>query len=98
LWCLHSADWWRRHWERTGILSVEITDSLPNGWQYWRDWLQVIAPENLLEIQTIEADSGRHLGYVRAVGRRRVEAQLMEPIESIPSQYTKKPLLRQAPQ
>src|SRR5438046_6636386 len=23
LWCLHSADWWRRHWGRTGILDIE---------------------------------------------------------------------------
>ena len=23
LWCLHSAAWWRRHWERTGILDID---------------------------------------------------------------------------
>ena len=35
-----------------------------------------------------------YLGYVRLVGRRRAEANLEEPIVSIPKQYTKKPLLR----
>ena len=38
--------------------------------------------------------AGRHLGYVRAVGRRRADARLHEPIVSVPTQYTERPLLR----
>ncbi len=38
VWCLHSAAWWRRHWERTGLVDIELADSLPDGWQFWRDW------------------------------------------------------------
>ena len=58
------------------------------------DWLKLVAPENATEIQALEADAGRHLGYVRAVGRRRAEAQLFDPFMSMPAEYTKKPLLR----
>jgi cyclopropane fatty-acyl-phospholipid synthase-like methyltransferase len=94
LWCLHSAAWWRRHWDRTGIMDITSADALPDGWRLWVDWLHQIAPENVTEIQALEADSGSHLGYVRVVGRRRVEAQLSEPIVSVPTQYAKKPLLR----
>jgi len=94
LWCLHSADWWRRHWDRTGIMAVELADTLSDGWQFWLDWLKVIAPDNLAEMQALEADRGSHLGYVRVVGRRRAEAQLAEPLTSVPSQYVKKLLLR----
>jgi hypothetical protein len=54
----------------------------------------VSAPGNVAEIQALEADRGSYLGYVRLVGRRRVEARLDEPIVSIPSEYRKKPLLR----
>lgn len=93
-WCLHSAAWWRRHWERTGIMNIELADTMPDGWQRWLDWLKLIAPENQTEIRALEADLGSHLGYVRVVGRRRAEAQLMEPVVSVPMQYTKKPLLR----
>ncbi len=100
-WCLHSAAWWQRHWERTGILDIELADTLPDGWRLWLDWqtrwvarLAVIAPDNAAEIQALEADRGSYLGYVRLVGRRRVEARLDEPIVSIPSEYAKKPLLR----
>ena len=94
--CLHSAGWWRRHWERTGILDIEVADTLPDGWQFWRDWQEVVAPDNAVEIEAIDADRGRYLGYVRLVGRRRLEARLDEPIVSIPSVYTKAPLLRGA--
>lgn len=92
-WQFHSAAWWRRHWGRTGILDIEVTDMLPDGWRYWVDWLRWVAPENLAEIGALEADSGSHLGYVRAIGRRRGEVQLQEPILSVPAHYVKQPLL-----
>jgi SAM-dependent methyltransferase len=94
MWCLHSAGWWRRHWERTGIMNIELADTMPDGWQAWLDWQRVVCPENSIEIKTVEADRGSYLGYVRVVGRRRAEARLEEPIVSVPTQYTKKPLLR----
>jgi SAM-dependent methyltransferase len=94
LWCLHSAAWWRRHWERTGIVAVERADTLPEGWQVWLDWHRVVAPDNAAEIKALEADRGTYLGYVRLVGRRRAEAKLDEPIVFVPTAYTKKPLLR----
>src|SRR4051794_38664131 len=94
LWCLHSAAWWRRHWERTGILEIDVADTMPDGWQRWLEWIRAVAPENKVEIQALEADRGRHLGYVRLVGRRHGAAQLAEHVVSVPTQYTKKPLLR----
>jgi ubiquinone/menaquinone biosynthesis C-methylase UbiE len=94
MWCLHSAVWWRRHWERTGILDVELADTMPEGWQVWLAWQRMASPENLTEIQALEADRGSYLGYVRVAGRRRPEAKLDEPIVSIPTRYEKKPLLR----
>jgi hypothetical protein len=58
-----------------------------------------VAPDNATEIQAVEADGGRHLGYVRLVGRRRGQVKLEEYcwpdiMRSFPPQYTKKPLLR----
>jgi SAM-dependent methyltransferase len=97
LWCIHSAPWWRRHWERTGIVAVEVADTLPDGWQEWINWHRVICPENETEIQALEADRGSYLGYVRVIGHRRKEALLEEPVTSIPAQYIKQPLLRGDP-
>ncbi|HJZ77724.1 MAG TPA: hypothetical protein VKE51_38610, partial [Vicinamibacterales bacterium] len=94
-WILHSAAWWRRHWDKTGILDIALADTLPDGWRLWLDWLRIIAPDNVTEIRALEADAGRHFGYVRAVGHRRAEAQLFDPLMSVPTRYTQKPLLRQ---
>lgn len=94
LWCLHSAAWWRRHWERANIMDIEVADTLVDGWQLWRDWHRAIAPDNAAEIQALESDRGRYLGYVRLAGRRRADVQLNEPVVSVPMQYTKRPLLR----
>ena len=94
MWCLHSAAWWERHWRRTGIVDIEACDTLPDGWRLWLDWLRLIAPDNATEIRALEADSGSHLGYVRVVGRRRLDTHLSEPILSVPAHYERKPLLR----
>jgi SAM-dependent methyltransferase len=94
LWCLHSAAWWRRHWERTDIMDIERCDTMPEGWQLWLDWHKVIAPANESEIKALEADRGRYLGYVRLVGRRNGKTKLADHIASLPEQYTKKPLLQ----
>ncbi|HVK13430.1 MAG TPA: methyltransferase domain-containing protein [Gemmataceae bacterium] len=95
-WFLHSAEWWRRHWGRTGILDVAVADSMPDGWREWLDWHRVVAPNNAAEIGALEADRGEYLGYVRAVGHRRAGVTLNEPIDSIPPAYTKRPLMRGA--
>lgn len=92
-WCLHSADWWRRHWQRTGIVEVELADTMPDGWRLWLDWQRAVAPHNVPEIAALEADAGQFLAYVRAVARR-TDLRLEEPIASIPPRYEEQPLLR----
>lgn len=94
LWCLHAPDWWRTHWERTGIVEVERADTMPDGWQVWLDWHRTIAPDNLPEIRALEADRGENLGYVRVVARRREGVELEAPVVSVPTEYAPKPLLR----
>jgi SAM-dependent methyltransferase len=94
---MHSSGWWRRHWERSGVVDVELADSMPGGWKLWLEWLRNVAPDNSLEIQSLEADEGRHLGYNRVVSRRRPDVILHEPLISIPSNYSKNPLLRGDP-
>jgi hypothetical protein len=74
-------------------MDIEVADAMPDGWQWWLDWHRTIAPNNLEEIQALETDRGRYLGYVRMVGRRRRDARLEDPIVSLPVKYTKTPLL-----
>jgi len=98
-WCLHSATWWRRHWERTGLLGIETADSMPDGWQVWLDWQKGSFPDNSPEINALEADRGQYLGYVRVVGRRNSGVKLEDycwpdTMKSAPTQYKNMPLLR----
>ena len=99
-WIFHAVDWWRRHWQRTGIVDIKLADSMPDGWQFWLDWQRAVAPDNAAEIETLETDAGRYLGYIRLVGRRRGDAKLEEycwpdTMRSFPLQYVKEPLLRE---
>lgn len=93
-WGFHSADWWARHWGRSGVIDVEVADMLADGWRFWLEWLRQVLPDNAVAISTLEADAGRHLGYVRAVGRRRAGVPITDPVVSLPPRYEQKPLLR----
>ena len=90
--CLHSAQWWRRHWERSGLVDVAVADTLADGWQYWLDWQRAFTPDNAVELDALEDDGGSNLGYVRLVaGRRDVAPD--PPVPPFPPNYTRTPLL-----
>lgn len=94
VWALHSPAWWRRHWEKTGFVTVERAEAMPDGWRRWLEWQHVICPDNTVELQAVEADAGRYFGYLRVVARRRPEVTIDGPITTVPTEYTKAPLLR----
>ena len=75
-------------------MNIEVADTMPDGWQLWVEWQRAVAPDNEVEIKALEADRGSFLGYVRVVGRRRADVKLPDHIVSLPTRYTKKPLLR----
>ncbi len=98
-WCLHSADWWNRHWGRTGIVDVEVADLMPDGWKRWASWQRAAWPHNQQEIAMIENDQGRNFGYIRMVARRRSGVELADycwpdNLRSFPLDYEARPLLR----
>lgn len=99
VWALHSADWWRRHCERTKLLEITTTDTMDDGWKLWSCWHRLAWPDNVSEIAAVEEDAGRNLSYVRVVGRRRDAIKLEayawpDPMRSFPEHYEKKPMLR----
>jgi SAM-dependent methyltransferase len=94
LYCLHSPEWWKRHWERSGVVDVEQADAMPDGWRFWRDWHLYVAPENKVEIEALEADAGEYLGYTRIVAKRKHDVIIEDPISSIPGEYVRQSLLK----
>ena len=93
-WSFHSADGWRRHWQKTDVVDIELADTMPDGWQRWLEWQRAVAPHNHTEIKAVETDAGRLLGYIRVVARRRADVELHELPTSLPPDYKPSPLLR----
>ncbi|MCJ7606024.1 MAG: methyltransferase domain-containing protein [Dehalococcoidales bacterium] len=79
-WCFHTADWWQRHWAQTGLVDMEVSDLLPDGWKDWAQF-EKAAEETGLSLfpsdeETLKADAGEYIGLVRVVGRRKDEPGL----------------------
>lgn len=99
LWSMHSAQWLRRHWERTGIVKIELEETMPDGGQLWLNWHQAVQPGNQMEIESLHADQGRNLSYIRVIGRRQGHVQLEDycwpaTMQPIPAAFISHPLLR----
>jgi cyclopropane fatty-acyl-phospholipid synthase-like methyltransferase len=62
----HTPEWWRAHWEKTGLVAVEFADAFPDGdgWRLWLLWQEVMGRVGLLR-----ADQGRYISFVRVVAR-----------------------------
>ncbi len=80
---MNTVDWWRDLWSRAPGLDVEHAELLPQGWDLWVQWHECLMasgswkrPGEAEELDTLRADGGRHLGFVRMVGRRSVEEQV----------------------
>jgi cyclopropane fatty-acyl-phospholipid synthase-like methyltransferase len=73
----HSPAWWRRHWEESGAVTVEVADLAPGGWESWLAWNafrdeQPAGPraeQGRRETEMLRVDGGRVLGFTRVVGR-----------------------------
>ncbi|GAA4999797.1 SAM-dependent methyltransferase [Actinopolymorpha pittospori] len=72
--CWHSPSWWRRHWEKTGLVEVDVADLVPEGWDHWLRWETVVqrawtGEEEHGGLLRADADQ-RLLGFTRLVARR----------------------------
>jgi len=70
----HAPDWWRRHWELSGLLEDVRAWWQEDGHNNWLLWARAVAAhrgagEDAV-LETLEADGGDEIGFVLAVGRR----------------------------
>ena len=99
LWSIHSAAWWRRHWEQTGIMDIELADTMADGWQR----LAGLAEGGRAgQSRRDQGDRSRWRQLSRLRSRRRPapgpreagRILLARHHASLPQQYTRRPLLR----
>jgi SAM-dependent methyltransferase len=75
--CFHCAAWWRHHWAKTGLVTVETAERMPDGHALWLDWYRATA--DLLHgfhrdgavsgIAMLEADREQLFGFTGMVAR-----------------------------
>lgn len=71
----HSPEWWRKHWEKTGQVTIELADMLPDGWEHWMKWMEALFEKggqdySKREAEMLQSDAGRNFGFTRIVARR----------------------------
>jgi SAM-dependent methyltransferase len=73
-WDFHTAGWWRHLWARTGLVNVELVDTLPDGWCLWLQFEKACVESGTNHFpsdeETLEADAGKYLAFIRMIARR----------------------------
>jgi len=75
-WSFHTVEWWRTHWSHSSLVEVERADTLEDGCGHWILHEKVKQPEKRVnpfppEVEPLEADGGKYMGFVRMVARRK---------------------------
>lgn len=69
----HQAQWWKDLWQKSGSVSVETADQLPNGHEVWLHWYKILKEAGVLkrngDVEMLETDAG-NLTFVRIVGNK----------------------------
>ncbi len=77
---LNSIDWWKNHWKRYPGIELLVAEEVKNGWKHWLRWENILR-ESKLELNAhnsaestfpalLERDKGKHIGFVRMVGKK----------------------------
>lgn len=79
----HSPEWWRKHWEKAGHVTVELADMIPGGWEHWMKWMNVLFQREGQEYagreaEMLETDAGRNLGFTRLATQKNSHALTRE--------------------
>ena len=64
----HSPEWWRNHWEKTGLVEVTCADEPPEAAAIWAEFVEHTSDA---ERTAIEADADRLLTFARIIARKR---------------------------
>jgi cyclopropane fatty-acyl-phospholipid synthase-like methyltransferase len=70
--CVHTAEWWRRHWEKSGMLRNVRSERLPHSDFLKSDFIRRFQddPDEKDVIAMMQAEGGSLVGSFRMVGER----------------------------
>ncbi|HML47883.1 MAG TPA: methyltransferase domain-containing protein [Clostridia bacterium] len=75
LWTWQSLPWWKNHWEKTGLVSIDAADTMPNGCNLWLRWDAVLLETGKNhwgdETEYFRIDNGEYIGFIRLVATKK---------------------------
>jgi cyclopropane fatty-acyl-phospholipid synthase-like methyltransferase len=74
MYCFHTIEWWKKHWEHNEKINVEVADKMPDGYNNWLLWDKTLKEFGVLkrsgDVELLEADEG-NFTFARIIGRKR---------------------------
>lgn len=75
LWTWETLPWWRNLWEKTGLATIDVADTLKDGcalWQRWDEILDSVGKNNAPdEIEDFKMDKGEYMGFIRLIATKK---------------------------
>jgi len=79
--CFHTTAWWRHHFDKSGVVTVDYAEDLAEGCQLWKQWED--AREQAeggfsgfpSDAETLQRDDGRYLAFPMLVAHRTPDAK-----------------------
>jgi SAM-dependent methyltransferase len=72
-WTFHTPEWWRGLWQRSGCVSVQVADCMPDGHGVWLTWDKGLKTAGVLDrngdVEMLESDGG-NLTFTRLVATK----------------------------
>ena len=69
----HTPEWWRKLWEHSEQLKVDVADTMPNGYENWLLWDKTLKDAGMLrrsgDVEMLLADAG-NFTFCRVVGTK----------------------------
>ena len=69
------AQWWRRHWELSGLLEGIESAWLPDGRENWIRWVEAVqsvrGEGEAAVLDLLEGETGAQMGFVSVTARTR---------------------------
>ena len=69
----HNPEWWSELWNRSGKVTIEVADTMPNGYDVWLKWDKTLKEAGILkrngDVKLLETDGG-NFTFTRIVARK----------------------------
>ena len=79
--CFHTTEWWKRHFAKCGLVTVEYAEDWPDGCQLWKQFEDVREQAGggftgfPSDAEALERDGGRFIAFPTLVARRKEDAK-----------------------